>query len=110
MDILLTIVGVIFAILQIILFFKLWGMTNDVRDIKNKYFSYNLQETDNVIEDDSEASLDGKLVVNLATNKQMRVNGITNEGKYKCYTGGVHVGDFDRSEIIDFNLWVKKQA
>lgn len=39
MSILLTIVGVLFAILQIMLFFKLWGMTNDIREIKNKYLN-----------------------------------------------------------------------
>lgn len=30
-----SIVAIIFGILQIILFFKLWGMTNDVREMKN---------------------------------------------------------------------------
>lgn len=41
MDTLLTIVGIVFAILQIMLFFKLWGMANDIREIKRKYFSQN---------------------------------------------------------------------
>ena len=27
----------IFGILQIILFFKVWGMTNDIKEIRNKY-------------------------------------------------------------------------
>lgn len=30
------IIGLIFGVLQIILFFKLWGMTNDVRKIKEE--------------------------------------------------------------------------
>lgn len=30
-----SIVAIILGILQIILFFKLWGMTNDVREMKN---------------------------------------------------------------------------
>lgn len=34
MDVLLSFVLVVFGILQVILFFKLWGMTNDVADIK----------------------------------------------------------------------------
>jgi hypothetical protein len=83
-------------------------MTNDIRKIKNKYLNSDLQETDDDVEEDTESSLDSKIVVNTATGKQMRVNGITADGKYKCYTGQVHVGDFDRSEIMDFNLWVKK--
>lgn len=32
----LSIILLLFGVLQIILFFKLWGMTNDVRSIKNK--------------------------------------------------------------------------
>lgn len=31
------IIIIVFGILQIILFFKIWGMTNDVKAIKNKY-------------------------------------------------------------------------
>lgn len=33
----LSIVLTIFGVLQIILFFKLWGMTNDIKEIRNKY-------------------------------------------------------------------------
>ena len=33
----LTIILLIFGVLQIILFFKVWGMTNDIREIRNKY-------------------------------------------------------------------------
>lgn len=35
--IVLTIIGLIFGILQIILFFKIWGMTNDVKKIKEEF-------------------------------------------------------------------------
>lgn len=34
MVILLSIIGFVFGILQIVLFFKLWGMTNDIRIMK----------------------------------------------------------------------------
>ena len=37
MNTVLSIIIVVFGILQIILFFKIWGMTNDVRAIRNKY-------------------------------------------------------------------------
>lgn len=50
MDILLAIVGIVFAVLQIILFFKLWGMTNDIREIKNKYLSLNKEVENRHIE------------------------------------------------------------
>lgn len=34
-----SIIIIVFGILQIILFFKIWGMTNDIREIKNKYMN-----------------------------------------------------------------------
>lgn len=33
----LTIVLLIFGVMQIILFFKVWGMTNDIKEMRNKY-------------------------------------------------------------------------
>lgn len=29
--------SIVFGVLQIILFFKMWGMTNDIREMRNKY-------------------------------------------------------------------------
>lgn len=40
----LTIILLIFGVLQIILFFKIWGMTDDIKDIRNKYI--NSQQND----------------------------------------------------------------
>lgn len=37
----LSIVLLVFGVLQIILFFKLWGMTNDVRSLKDQYAANN---------------------------------------------------------------------
>lgn len=34
----LSIVLIVFGVLQIILFFKMWGMTNNVKEIKKRYF------------------------------------------------------------------------
>ena len=34
MDVILAIVVIVFGILQIMLFFKIWGMTNDVEELK----------------------------------------------------------------------------
>lgn len=39
MEIITNIIIITFGILQIILFFKIWGMTNDIKQIKNKYLS-----------------------------------------------------------------------
>lgn len=40
-----SIIIIAFGILQIILFFKVWGMTNDVRKIKN-IFELNIKQQD----------------------------------------------------------------
>lgn len=39
MEIFISIVLLVFAFLQIILFFKIWGMTNDIRALKNDHFA-----------------------------------------------------------------------
>ena len=42
---LVSIIIIVFGILQIILFFKLWGMTNDIREMKDKYMKDNYNRT-----------------------------------------------------------------
>lgn len=37
MEVIFALVALVFAVLQIILFFKIWSMTDDVKEIKNKY-------------------------------------------------------------------------
>ena len=44
----LTIVLLVFGVLQIVLFFKIWGMTNDIREMRNKYLK---DEDDKVLDD-----------------------------------------------------------
>jgi hypothetical protein len=36
MNIFVVLLIIVFAVFQLILFFKIWGMTNDVKEIKNK--------------------------------------------------------------------------
>lgn len=45
LNVLLSVILLVFGVLQIILFFKLWGMTNDIREIKNKYVGGQTEET-----------------------------------------------------------------
>jgi hypothetical protein len=106
----LGIIFIVFGILQIILFFKLWGMTNDIRDIKDKYMRDVVAQnpTTNPVENPVEGKdqiENNMLVVELKTGKQMRVGEQLEDGKYKCYTGGVYVGDFEQSEFMEFNKW-----
>lgn len=41
----LTIILLIFGVLQIILFFKVWGMTNDIKEIRNKYLIWGIERS-----------------------------------------------------------------
>lgn len=104
MGTLFGLIAVLFAVLQIILFFKIWGMTNDIREIKEKYLSSNESRKSASPTQPAEFNI-GELVVHKKTNKQMRIKEITEDGKYSCYTGGgaSHEGDFTASEIKRFN-------
>lgn len=119
METLLAIIFIIFGLLQIILFFKIWGMTDDIRAIKNKYLDQQHKELpqavnpviqsqyiDKEIPVISKFSIDD-LVIEIKTGKQMRIKKIntdnvhTQNDTYSCYVNGgaVHAGDFFESEI-----------
>lgn len=118
METLLSIIFIIFGLLQIILFFKIWGMTDDIRSIKRKYMEEDreiIQIPNPVIQSqylDKEIATKYKfsiddLVVEIKTGKQMRIKKInidnihTQNDTYSCYINGgtVHAGDFSESEI-----------
>ncbi len=116
METFLGIIFIVFGILQIILFFKLWGMTNDIREIKNRYLHQASRESDKSDSDSSStqdvsspySATEYARVVELKSESQMMAGEIAADGKIKCYsTSGSYIGDFDKSEIMDFNLWVK---
>lgn len=73
---LFAILLIIFGILQIILFFKLWIMTNDVAALRNKF----APSTD---EPQKQQNLLGMYVRIRATGKQVRVVARENN-QYKC--------------------------
>jgi hypothetical protein len=111
------IIMIVFGILQIVLFFKLWGMTDDIKAIKNKYLEFSSNSSDlepssnkssipgttNKNSENTESKLEvGALVMNIKSGKQMRIkeiNPIT--GKYNCFSSGgmFSEGNFDESEI-----------
>ena len=67
-----SIVIIVFGVLQIILFFKLWGMTNNVAEIKrilNNKKEQDMEIGKTVIADGIK---EGDLVVELKTERQMR--------------------------------------
>lgn len=95
---LLSIIFLIFGILQIILFFKIWGMTNDVRAIKGyltkteesqKPSSNEYQNEENSLrQDPSEkgAFEIGSIVLYTPENVKMKIIGFSSPDVYKCET------------------------
>lgn len=64
-----SIIIIVFGILQIMLFFKLWGMTNDISEIKDiiKLFLKNdiqnrTKEIDSIISDNSEMKTENQII------------------------------------------------
>lgn len=100
---LVSIIIIVFGILQIILFFKIWGMTDDIKAIKEKYLNNIVEETYYTSPDNHQYKV-GDLVTNIKNDKQMRIKEIKGD-KYSCYSNGDNTfeGDFLESEIRLFN-------
>lgn len=111
METFITIIIIVFAILQIILFFKLWRMTNDVRDVK-KFLMDNMKR-DKVrtptVNHDGAIKI-GSHIIEIKTNKQMNVISIENmEGrvKYVCSDNrGITSKTLNRDEIELFSVYL----
>lgn len=101
MELITSIILLVFAVLQIILFFKIWGMTNDVRTIKDSLLTREVSTHQTTPKNTSLLNV-GDLVVN-KEGKQMRIKEIQ-DGKYACYTnGGMHFeGFYEESAIKPF--------
>ena len=98
MELITSIILLVFAVLQIILFFKIWGMTNDVRAIKDSLLTKESSIHKTLPKNSSLLNI-GDLVVS-KEGKQMRIKEIQ-DGKYACYTnGGMHFeGFYEESDI-----------
>lgn len=108
-----SIILIIFGVLQIILFFKIWGMTNDVKRLANKFCSNDnnlsnindLAETpcdgipDNTPDGDTEISI-GDKVIRRKDGKEMLVDRIVC-GKYGCadLKTNKFIAGYERNEI-----------
>lgn len=124
MEILVTIIIVVFGVLQIILFFKLWGMTDDIRAIKNKYLYRDNDRTENsTTQRNTSSSTEDKenttststaiininsLVVRLSDGNKMRVTNLTEDGAYECSLNGKDRNIYEPNEIMEFNKWTKE--
>ena len=103
----ITLVIIVFGILQIILFFKIWGMTNDVSQIRA--IIEQLSTRNNSVNGDaSDATLKaGDLVVRKETEDQLRISSINTDGSYSCTKGGIHIGTLNREDFFTWEEWLK---
>ena len=51
---------------------------------------------------------EGTLVAHINTGQQMRIGEFLPDGKYRCYSNGMRVGDFSEEEFMEFDKWVKE--
>lgn len=99
MESLLAIIFIVFGVLQIILFFKIWAMTDHIKDIRDKIVGNNFDKPD-YYEDQQESYRkfkDEDSAIIIATGKRVIIYGMTKDGKYKCYSGGSvsHLGKYE---------------
>lgn len=90
------IVIIVFGILQIILFFKLWGMTNDIREIRKEYI--NKSEAYNTNDD----IIINKSVIHKVSGKTLIAKLYDNDtDKYVCYSeSGIFENRFSKDDLI----------
>ena len=93
-----SIVVIVFAILQIILFFKVWGMTDDVRKLVNHFCSENAviehssYQEQPTTQRDYDKHLDnvkkGDFVIRLSDGAKMEVDTVSND-RFFCKANSV---------------------
>lgn len=101
MDVLLSIVLLVFGILQVILFFKIWGMTNDVAEMNARFKAIcpteeekkinALIEKQNSTNETNTEAINNTKVLNIGDNviyepmnRKMIIKEITKEGLLVC--------------------------
>ncbi len=99
----------IVAVLNVILFFKIWGMANDVNKILKIMQKYDMKETDNRMQNnlsDGNFNIED-LVVRKSDQKQMRIKEINN-WKYHCFSyGNVDEGWLTENDILSWDDFSK---
>lgn len=106
MGTLFTIIAIVFGLLQIILFFKIWQMTNDVSRIKNILESVSKNSKNDNIQKEVNMFSDGDSVINVKTEKIMIIKGFdTRSKKYHCYSeSGIYEGDYKENELDAYDI------
>ena len=110
-----SLIVIAFSVLQIILFFKLWGMANDVRRIK-EMMQENwgiekklLNQIHDLAHLKTKVIKVGDLVVRLKDEKQMRVMGMSPDGGFECSLLGNPSSEvYKREDIELYNVFYGK--
>lgn len=95
MEVIVSIIVVVFGVLQIILFFKIWGMTDDIKQIKNAYLKSIIKVEEPVLNRFKQAKeiKSGKVLSLREYDKTVN--------KYVCYSedNTMFVGRFYKEEL-----------
>lgn len=101
----LFVIILVFGVLQIILFFKIWGMTNNVAAIRRimEGGESGAGEEDKTVTD---AIVVGALVVRKSTGEQLKVTGVDENGKFVCAKAGIEIGSFSKDDLCTWRDWL----
>jgi hypothetical protein len=104
------IIGAIIQVITLSVFFVMAANVAKIRTLLDAISRRSVNFDENVItaEGDSDSLPEGLLVVDLKTEKQMRLGDKLDNGKYRCYSDGLLVGEFSEEEIMEFDKWVKE--
>ena len=107
---------VIFGILGLILFFKVWAMTNDVKELKDYAIAYFQKKDKKTIsvdkKDDGGAEFaSGTIVVEVATGRQLRIKRRLPDGRYKCsYNHDLFETELEASKLVTLEEYQTKNT
>ena len=102
---LLYIIGLVWAVLNIILFFKIWGMTDNVKESKEilldifYLLSSKEESSQNEISKESCPIKEGDVVINKKNGNEMIVKTIYSDGTLGCETGKMYLEDFSIDDV-----------
>ena len=123
MEIFIIILGLVWSILTIILFFKLWKMTNNVDEIRELLENYCIKEktetpksgtlVNAAIKPSTTKFTEGQLVVELKTERQYRVQQMVvdanQQARYFCINSQEEHW-FSENEILDHSEWCRQMG
>ena len=104
MDVFIALIVLVASILNLILFFKVWGICNNVSKIYKILYNEQVKKIAEKKGNSTNHFSEGDLVVSKVSGKQMRIFKVLENGKYECCSnGGMHNdGIFEEFEIEKF--------